>query len=409
MGGTVTATNLEALYAVACIPFDSEIGCGFALPLFATLSAPTVFFVQEMDEYSNTVSGFSRLSEDLVSSIELVQRPTSEIGKAPIYSFFDEKGNAVVGQLKAIDSALLSFAGRCPQFSAITLQIFELVGTQKEKQLARSRMRQTILDASGVAAAKAFYEGSVLRTLLWDQLVIRAPSVESARRILGARSKLDFNIGDRGNVSLNLDALDPSDYENIDLTSIAHELENEIKRVEVATPPHISIVDQADLFGNSGIDLTIQQDRNVDEALSLISRTGQQEERLAILLDTILGSRTTGKQLLKHYSSDRAQYADAAIKEIISALDNPFTYQKKQTQVELSDNERPSAETLIDIPLQGFSHGMPKNRALLFYYLSKHLGKYPNARKALRARYLARYSIYFRPYENEIRKFLEIE
>jgi tetratricopeptide (TPR) repeat protein len=168
--------------------------------------------VQEIDEYRNRVSGFRVLEGDTSTEREIVSGPSSRIGETQIYAFVAEDGTPHVGTLKKIEPALRSFCDQVSSRPAVSLQIAELIGNAKEKQAARVRMRRIIERRSGPSTANAFYEGSVIRTELWDRLLANASGEDAAKRILNARSRLAAMIQPDGSISLELSAIDPSDY-----------------------------------------------------------------------------------------------------------------------------------------------------------------------------------------------------
>ena len=138
---------------------------------------------------------------------------------------------------------LRAFVARCSDRPAVGLQIAELIGTAEEKRAAREQVRRVIDNRSGPAAAQAFYQGSVLRTTLWDCLIASAPDLDAANRILLARSRLDRKSSTGGAITLDLSALDPRDYCNISITELEEKLRTEFDDIPKAhmikgmTPP----------------------------------------------------------------------------------------------------------------------------------------------------------------------------
>src|SRR5437870_1787053 len=99
-----------------------------------------------------------------------------------------------VGDLDKLRPLLRDFVASFPNHAAIILQILELIGDPAEKREARHRMRSMVLDSAGTEAAYSFYEGSLLRSALWDHLRAYATDENAARRILGLRSRVGVNI-----------------------------------------------------------------------------------------------------------------------------------------------------------------------------------------------------------------------
>jgi hypothetical protein len=75
-------------------------------------------------------------------------------------------------------------------------------------------MRRVIHEGSGASAAKAFYEGSVVRATMWDRLVREAWNSRAAKRILQARNKISGYINPDSSIKFDLSALNETDYTN---------------------------------------------------------------------------------------------------------------------------------------------------------------------------------------------------
>jgi hypothetical protein len=259
---------------------------------------------------------------------------------------------------------------------ATPLQIAELVGTVEEKRSARADMYRLVSSSSGSQVGRAFYEGSVLRSALWNILLANASSEESARKIVKMRPRISAKFeGD--SIKLDLSAIEESDYA-ISQAAIVKQLESELE-------PIADTVKEAkkDLVGPS-----------VAKALHTLRRASRQEERIAILLDTLLRDREAGEHLLSVYSGDRAKYANAVVRQLRKTLSSP--------------NKAPEQHdaALVEIALRAFSRGMPLNRVQLLYYLSRYLGTRPTVKQLLVRRYLRMSTSFLRPFEADIRDSL---
>ena len=180
--------------------------------------------IQEVDEQLDVVSGFRVLDGDAADAIPICNGRISEVGRPQIYVLVTENNTVHAGTLTELEPILRSFALRSSDHPAIALQIAESIGTIDEKLGARVRMRHVIAEKSGFGVAQAFYQGSVLRKVLWDRLIAAAPDANAARRILLARSRLDGRVGEGGSITVDLSAIDPSDYPNSNAVDIQNEI-----------------------------------------------------------------------------------------------------------------------------------------------------------------------------------------
>jgi hypothetical protein len=176
---------------IRALPFKKR-GPGFALPIFHHPALTTLGAVQEIDEQSDIVRGFRPLEGDLEEAFQLKDGWFSIIGCPQLYVFVNEYGDVHIGTLPNITGELNDFCRRCPDDIPIVLQIAELIGRTDEKRVARKQMKAIIAQQSGAAAAHSFYFGSVLRKVLWDELIAKATDANAVARILAARSHIGY-------------------------------------------------------------------------------------------------------------------------------------------------------------------------------------------------------------------------
>jgi signal transduction histidine kinase len=222
--------NTSQLPVLAAIRFNRE-GPGFALPILRHPNDAKLQAIQEVDEQLDVVSSFRVLDGDATSAMPIRNGPFSIIGQPQIYVFVTEAKTAHVGTLAQLKPFLRAFVVRCSDYPAIALQIAELIGTTEEKRDARMRMRRVIAEKSGLAVAQAFYQGSVLRKVLWDRLITAAPDANATKRILLARSRLDGRVSKGGSITIDLSAIDPSNYRNSNVIDIQNEIAAEFAEI----------------------------------------------------------------------------------------------------------------------------------------------------------------------------------
>jgi hypothetical protein len=118
------------------------------------------------------------------------------------------------------------------------------------------------------------------------------------------------------------------------------------------------------------------------------------EERLSMLLDSILQNRSNGLQILDSYNSDRSSYANDSLEELRKVLTNE------------PENRRVDNVSLVRALRRPLAHQLGGSRANLIYYMAKHLSKYPDIKGYLRKSYLRSTSSQFDRYRHEIEKLL---
>jgi hypothetical protein len=228
----------------------------------------------------------------------------------------------------------------------------------------RAQLRRVILESTGQEAAQAFYEGSILRSILWSKLVDAAINADAARRMLHARTKIEVKVGTNGAIELDLSAIDPRDYAGTSAAQLAAELQQELECVIPAVIDLKSIETQVE-------SLNVIQGGRVSSALRRIKNTPRQEERIALLLDEILRDPTIGSSVLLQYAQDRAKFATHALSKIREMI--PIA------NIGGGGDEQAIA-TLVPA---FFAYTYPMNRGRLLYFLAKHLAKYPLINEAI--------------------------
>lgn len=369
---------------VDCLPYQGE-RLGFALPLFADPKQPSVRFAQEVDEVNNCILAFLALEGEVPPVALTDSTRSASIGDEKIFAFFTEDGVSHLGTILELTPILRGYASRFPNQNSSVLQILELIGTAKQKRDARLSMRKVLSESAGVRSTRAFYEGSVLRTALWNNLVDAATNEELARRILKVRAQLRAHVGDDGNLSLDLSALAPEDRSALDEKKLLLSILAEFSVSELQ---------------NSNIDTEVEMlqemhTESVSELLYRARNAGRQEERIAILIDGILQNTEVGTAALLQYNNDRASYANWALGQIREKL--------LQNDYKNWSQEKAAAK-LVGLL---FSQHYTLSRGELLIYLAKHLGKWPAVNEAIRQTLHRTRSIMIEPYRSSIEELLK--
>jgi hypothetical protein len=373
----------QSATAVGCLPLDLE-SIGFAIPILVRPTVSRLFTVQEVDEVSGRVCGF-RILEPQDSQFIHVQGPSIGIGDEPLYAFFSSANDVSIGTLAILRPILVGFAEANQSRIALKLQINELIGTDNEKKVARSQMRQVLLDVQDTAAARSFYEGSVLRSVLWNRLLSVASSKEMSKRILQVRGRLSASVNQDGQISLDLSALSEEDQEAIDYTKL-------VSAILLEFEPQPATTRRPAKAGESGVHDAAAIQRQVEDLLSLVQQTGRQEERVALLMAAVLRNPTVGKTALLQYRGDRAKMATWAIAELRKAF---------------IDTNWPSDERVIAALVPRlFTKQFPMARGDLLFFLAKHLGKWPQVNGAIREALQRTHSMFVNFWRKEIEEAL---
>jgi hypothetical protein len=349
---------------------------GFAIPTFGHPKDPSVLAIQEIDELTGRIREFRSL-EDSQSPLRHAPTLNASVGEEQVYAFALTSNAVHVGSLESLRPILEDFVKSNPARHSIIVQIKELIGTGPEKKIARARMRTFLLEEQGAAAARSYYEGSVLRSILWNCLLSVAKDTEMAKRILMARGQLSASIKSDGTIALNLSALSESDQLSLDVTKLIAAILLEFEPTPDAGQRHA-------LTDNETTEIRQQ----AEELVKQITRTGRQEDRIALLMSSILNEPLVGKSALMTYQSDRAQTAAWALSELRKVFVGP-TWNSDQ-------------EVIASLLPGLFKREWPMNRGDLLLSLAKRLGKWPNINHAIRALLESTRSFYVDMWRQEI-------
>ncbi len=132
-GVLMNLNNFVELPVIEFLPFRRGRAC-FALPLLAYPERGDLRLVQEVDEYSNLISGYKVLEDFTSADAMPINGPLVVVGGEPVHVFITESGIPHAGKLNEISSVLNEFAIRCPKEHAVILQIRELIGAQPGKE-----------------------------------------------------------------------------------------------------------------------------------------------------------------------------------------------------------------------------------------------------------------------------------
>jgi hypothetical protein len=341
---------------------------GFALPIFRHPTDPLQLSVQDVDELSGRISGFRALEH---SNLQLLQAPPAfaAIGEEPLYVFIAYPSAVHAGTLETLKQVLQQFAQANPSRHSIVVQIKELIGTTQEKKNARSNMRKLLLKEQGAAAARSYYEGSVLRSILWE-------------RILDVRGQLSATVGSDGKIALQLSALSNEDRDALDTAKLVAAILAEFE------PSPDEVGDLQSFAQNHDIDIHERTENLVRQ----IKNTGRQEERIALLISAILDDPSLGRSVLTTYQKDRAQTAAWALSEL--------------RRLFIDQNWKSNEQVIASMLPQLFKQQWPMTRGDLLVSLARHLGRWPQINEAIYNLFKRSQSYYVAMWSEEIKNAL---
>lgn len=366
---------------------DNHPPC-FALPLFRHESGSCgQALVQEINEINGLVSGFRILEDQNSHIIQCSLTCIAQVGYPYVYVFVDSANFVVAGTISMIGESLKFYADEYKQNAALSLQIAELVGSVEEKQLANLKMREAITEKSGEMAAFRFYEGSVLRTRLWEFLLSKARDSEAAQRILSSRSRISAKIDIEGNISIDLSAISESDIYFIDKKEIETRLKEDLVQISIPPKEDKSNEDAEVLLEHGGRndpnaeDLERYVDDTVFAFMRKLQQASRQEERISIFLDAVFHSKEVRQRIIRIYPHDKAKKAT----NVIAIIRSHIARTDRQPAIFDQQNEDIlwKYEMLKDV-FSTFSRGPMSRRDILMHFLVHHLAKYKDVGIILR-------------------------
>lgn len=168
------------------VRFDSEGAC-FALPVFS--GDGRKFYIQDVFEYGNKIRAFREFVFDNDEFIEIESEIELALSDEQILSFVDDVEKVHVGTVSALEQVLREFLQRRPDEIAVCLQIAELIGSAEEREIARSKMQELVLDLCGSTASRDAFAVSGQYVRLWSDLINSAKDAQEAECIISNRAK----------------------------------------------------------------------------------------------------------------------------------------------------------------------------------------------------------------------------
>lgn len=318
-------------------------------------------WVQIIAPNSGRVQGFKRLSSEDSSDVNSVGPKTVKIGSPYIFAFIDKNGGLHLGSAKDL-RVEFNIALVDPRTSTATkLAISECVADRSRSREFRKQLEGEFEAAFGRAVAGSFVN-SMARSQLWDLLESVAIDKEALKRIQDTRPRITVKVS-KDDVEVDLGDLDLNDV-SIDFKDIQERL-----REEFVGGGGFSDIQVTDLSG-----LPSSDDPTVVTILAAVERSPRQEERLAIILRSLILYPDVAKQMIERYH-DRAKMAGNAVDVLRTVLLGSEAFEREEGRVFMIARLIPKF----------FADAYPRNRGELLYYLSAHLFDFPVVAEEIRA------------------------
>lgn len=361
--------------AIAYARIYSTDVVGFALPLLL-IPGNAGYFIQEMDDNGDIVVGFKEFDLESEKVEKLPQTRSIKTGDSQFFVFLT-KEKILSGNRSEIEHDLRVFAAKNSQNAAIILQIYQIIGSSQERRNARIDVRRLISRRLGPRGEEAFHLSAV-RSAFWGNLVSKWKLKEDPVRLTEIKSTLILRM-DRD--KLNISGLHPrNETEERELYHIISEL-----KIEFEAP--LQPVNQP----------MARAERHL--AYELIIKSRRQEERIAILLRTILLDRKLGISILRRYQP-RAKFEAAAIELIIRQFDHPSRKARSEGS-QLIDEL-----TVAKLVSNFYTAIFPADRGHLLEALALHLRSFPHVRDAIRRKFMDSQSFHVHRRSEIIRRYL---
>ncbi|WP_137136443.1 hypothetical protein [Rhizobium sp. FKY42] len=192
------APNLNASPAFELVGYAKldPAPVGFVLPIFRRDSSAGKF-IQMVDEWSRTVSGYREISLD---DHEILPAPVTVPNPKGLYLFgFVEDGSLQVGTIEELAPYLVDVASRNASAWALRAQIFDLLNDHGEVLIAHRNL-DGIFGRRHSTLSATSYTNSVLRTAGWDYLLNAAREQSTARWISRNLSRIEMHVSKLGTV-----------------------------------------------------------------------------------------------------------------------------------------------------------------------------------------------------------------
>ena len=307
------------------------------------------------------VIGFTQVSDVDLAEIESMPGPNVSEGDDYVHAFIDWKSRLHFGSASELTVQFDIAMSMKVTSTSVKLSLSDLKPNRSARNELRKKAAAEVSSQFGQGSSKLFVD-SILRGQLWMVLEDAASGSESLRRIKKMRHLLSATLDKAGDLAINISALDPSDI-RVGTDEIIDHMRQEFG---LLSPPF-----DLPVANLSGLPNSAEPDiMTITEA---ITRSPRQEERLAILLRSLLLYPAPAIQVLERYE-DEAKMARAAV--------DLLRYYNARSYFGSSERERELRIAQI-IP-RIVSDAYPLRRGEMIYYLAVHLRDFSHIADTIR-------------------------
>lgn len=321
----------------------------FALAVAVCENEPG-YWLQVISPESEKILEFTALGhDDSTGVVRLTERPIS-IGDDYVHAFIERMGGVHIGTTKELNLQFRAALNSSKTSTPVKLTLSEHLGDRTRAKELRQNLFEEVAETFGNLAGESFVN-SAARCQLWSILEREAVDRDALERIRRMRSHLTAKVLQDGTVQIDLHAIQPADI-RIDFVEVEASMQAEFRD---GGPPSTPV---ADLTGLPSSDAP-----TVITILAALDRSPRQEERLAILLRSLILYPDVTRQAVERYE-DPAQMARNAIHHLRSTMDY------------LSGDEQSRQGWIAKLVPKLVSDAYPRRRGMILYYLAVHLGDF---------------------------------
>jgi hypothetical protein len=332
----------------------------FAL-VVASATGTVGFVLPVMAPNSQKIEGFTALSGTDAADVEPVAGPALRVGDDYVHAFIDKLGGLHLGTVAELRVPFNQALRDRDAALSVKLEIAEQLGVAERTNDLREELVASLSDSFGGHAGRSF-ENSAARGRLWDIVEGAARDADALARVRKARIHLSARIGATGGLEIQLDAVDPQDL------TLSFD---EVRAVMAGT-----FVKARDDFHMPRADLSQlpnSADPTATTILEAVFRSPRQEERLAIMLRSLILYPAPAQQALDRYN-DRAQMAKNAAIFLRSAT----------SDIPMDQGEEIRERAVSGLIRRLVTDSYPRRRGVMLYYLAEHLSDFDLVAREIR-------------------------
>jgi hypothetical protein len=330
----------------------------FGLPVACNEDGQSLW-IQVRQEHSQIISGFESLEKTAIDALDLADGPPVAVGGRYIHAFIGRNDQLYLDTIESLASFLGVTLNRVSTPLVTKLAICEQLGDITGERTFREKLTRDLAQSLGLASARA-YKNSAIRARFWEILGRASVSAEAYERVQTRRSRLLASIDDAGEITLDASAIDLNDV-RLPISEIASQLASEFQDASSDRPrlPRVDLSSARNLLNPTAL-----------AVISAVELSPRQEERVALLMRSVMVYPTVGAEAIHQYR-DQAAFANKALE-----------YLRQRLKMEQASESERGLILARAVP-RLYTDSYPLQRGKLLYYLSVHLRDFPEIRDAI--------------------------